>query len=322
MSEEPRKTDPAQGPESKNLIWIILILVFIGLIAGYYIIEQPEEPITQQAPENVQEELAETNMPPTPKPEINQQAGTQSDDLPAPDAVEETVEEVEEVEEAVDDTVEQAAEAVSPAGSPYAPLPDVEPVSEINVDRALSDRILGDSSAPVKVSEHSSFTCGHCADFHRETYPEFKKNYIETGEAYLVFMDFPLNAPALQASVIARCVPKENYFRFIQMLFVNQGDWAFEANYMDYLKEQAARYGLPAELFDECANNSEIQQGILAGVRAAQSAWDISSTPSFVVNNQHVITGAMDYSAFDEAIQEALAEPAPADEPVPGDSEQ
>ena len=186
--------------------------------------------------------------------------------------------------------------------------PNAESASaDLDLEALLKPRILGNPSAPIKISEHSSLTCPHCSDFHKNVFSDFKKAYIDTGKAYLVFSDFPLNAPALQASAIARCVPEERYFDFVNTLFDEQKDWAYSNDYASFLKTKAGEYGVSAEKFDACLNSTELRDGIVAGIKAAQSQWDINSTPSFVVNNQITISGAHDFAGFDKNIQDALS---------------
>ncbi|MCK6419057.1 MAG: DsbA family protein [Alphaproteobacteria bacterium] len=178
---------------------------------------------------------------------------------------------------------------------------------QIDVQAALADRILGDVNAPIRISEHASLTCGHCAHFHKETFKEIKTNYIDTGKAYIVFQDFPLNAPAIHATMVARCLKSEQYVPFVQALFENQEQWAFDAGYLSYLKGRAAEFGMNEETFKACLANTELQNGIVAKVHAAQAQWKIDSTPSFVIDNSQVLNGARPYAEFAKAIDEALA---------------
>lgn len=189
-----------------------------------------------------------------------------------------------------------------------------ESVTFIDVEAALGERILGDANAPIKISEHSSLTCGHCGKFHQQTFKPFKSAWIDTGKAYLVFSDFPLNAPALHASMVARCLPEDKYFDFIQMLFETQSDWAYDVGYINYLKSKALENGLSAEGFKACLNSKELQDGILARVRASQAQWDINSTPSFVVNNTTTLSGALPFAEFNAEIEKALNPDTPVEE--------
>lgn len=184
-----------------------------------------------------------------------------------------------------------------------------EPVS-IDVQKALAPRILGNPSAPIKISEHSSFTCGHCGNFHKNTFAQFKQAYIATDKAYLVFSDFPLNAPALHASMVARCLPQtERFFEFVDLLYAKQNEWAYTGSYKNYLKGYAADFGLSGAGVEACIANEEIQKGILQGMQAAQTQWQIGSTPSFVVNNKTVISGALPFEKFSEELDKAVAGP-------------
>ncbi len=196
-----------------------------------------------------------------------------------------------------------------------AELPVIEAVKdtedntgvEIDVKLALGNRILGDPNAPIKISEHSSFTCGHCGAFHKETFKQIKEAFIDTGKVYLVFSDFPLNAPALHASMAARCLAHDKYFDFTEMLFETQEDWAYERDYMNLLQKKAAEYGLGKEEFKACISNEELQEGIAARQSASQNQWKISSTPSFVINNKTTISGGHSFEEFEKIINEELA---------------
>ncbi len=195
---------------------------------------------------------------------------------------------------------------------PEAPLVSDEVKSNnsptIDVQAALKDRILGDSiNADIKISEHSSFTCGHCGHFHRDTFAAFKAAYIDTGKAYLVYSDFPLNAPALQASMVARCLPEDKFFDFVAVLFGTQDDWAYDQGYLAKLESKAQEFGMDKATFNACINNVELRDGILARQQAASKQWEIQSTPSFVVNNKVTISGAYPFPDFDAKIQEAVS---------------
>lgn len=181
----------------------------------------------------------------------------------------------------------------------------IVPMTEEETQTALSERILGDVNAPIRISEHASLTCGHCGQFHKNTFDQVKKEYIDTGKAYFVFSDFPLNGAALHATMTARCLPEDKYFDYISMLFKNQDAWAFSRNYITYLKKSAENFGLSATKFESCLNNEALQKGIVERMKASSEQWDIKSTPSFVINNKVTITGAYPYDAFKEKLEEA-----------------
>jgi protein-disulfide isomerase len=177
-------------------------------------------------------------------------------------------------------------------------------LTQADIDNALGDRIIGNTGAPMKIVEHASFTCSHCGDFHKHTFDQLKSNYFDTGKAYLVFADFPLNGPAMEASKVARCVPSDKYFDFVSLLFKEQETWISDQDYRGWLKTKAGEYGLPAGKFDACINSTEIEEGIKAWMKVAQEEFDVVSTPSFIINNKTNITGAYQYEAFAELLKQ------------------
>jgi protein-disulfide isomerase len=174
---------------------------------------------------------------------------------------------------------------------------------------AIMPRSLGDINAPVKVEEFASFTCGHCADFHNDTFPQFKESYIDTGKVHFTFVDFPLNAPALDASVIARCLPEDRYFQYISFLFKTQKDWAFSSDYLPTLRQNAKLLGATDEQLDECLSNDLMKEAILGNMQMASTEFEVNSTPSFVINGgENMIRGAQSYTAFSAYIDSLLAD--------------
>src|SRR5258708_10291261 len=89
-----------------------------------------------------------------------------------------------------------------------------------------NDMILGNRTAPITIIEYASLTCPHCADFTKNTLPDIRKNWIDTGKAKLVFRDYPLDAVAVKAAVIAHCGGPEPVFGFIDVLFRTPGTLA------------------------------------------------------------------------------------------------
>lgn len=172
----------------------------------------------------------------------------------------------------------------------------------IDVETALSERGLGDPKAPVTIREFASLTCGHCADFHKETFKDLKEQYIDTGKVYFIFTDFPLNKPALDASMAARCLPEGRYFNFIKLLFQSQENWAFSPDYLKSLKQTAQLAGLSADKFDACLASQPLQDGLLERMKQAQEKHEIKSTPSFVIDNETTISGVQSVKEFAKII--------------------
>lgn len=215
-----------------------------------------------------------------------------------------------EAEDTGDGALEDAL-ATGPENADAAAEPESAPVEEM-VDsellRLAAPRILGNPDAPLKIEEFSSLTCSHCGDFHRTTFKKLKEEYIDTGKAYVVFSDFPLNAPAIFASMAARCVADdERYFSFIQLLFETQEDWSYKPTYMTNLKQNAMLAGLSEDAFTKCMENTDLQMTLLQARQDAAKKYGLQATPSFVLNGEKVLSGAQPYEKFKEAFDAELA---------------
>lgn len=89
-----------------------------------------------------------------------------------------------------------------------------------------TDIVIGATNAPVTVVEYASLTCPHCGRFHNESWPEFKKNWVDTGKAKFVFRHLPLDQSALAGALTVSCVPKDKQGEFISEMFASVSEWA------------------------------------------------------------------------------------------------
>lgn len=68
--------------------------------------------------------------------------------------------------------------------------------------RQLDDR-LGDDDAPVEITVFNDVQCPHCADYQAEVIDPLIADYARTGEAKLVFRNFPLGLKPVTLGAIA-----------------------------------------------------------------------------------------------------------------------
>jgi protein-disulfide isomerase len=151
------------------------------------------------------------------------------------------------------------------------------------------DRTQGSPKAPLVILEYAAPSCPHCAHFDMEFFPQLKKNYIDTGKAYYIFRVFPLNAADVAAENIARCLPADNYFAFIDLLFRNQMKWDPEYQVPDVhggLVDMARIAGITQAQADSCMGNQAEGAKISQVGEEATTKYGINSTPTFIVNGQ------------------------------------
>ena len=91
----------------------------------------------------------------------------------------------------------------------------------------LEFNVVGRADAPVTIVEFSDLQCPHCARNALNTFPEIKRNYIDTGKVRYVARDFPLDMHpfAMPAAVATRCAGEQGKFwEYRHALFERQND--------------------------------------------------------------------------------------------------
>jgi protein-disulfide isomerase len=158
------------------------------------------------------------------------------------------------------------------------------------------DRTLGNPKAPIVVIEYAAPMCPHCAHLNETGIPVLKKDYIDTGKVFYIFRVFPIGQPDIAAESIARCLPADNYFQFIDLLFRNQAKWDPENGITDVhggLVAMGRIAGLSGDQVDACIANKDAQKRIMDVAQDAQTRYGISGTPTFVINGEVQTAGAM-----------------------------
>ena len=151
----------------------------------------------------------------------------------------------------------------------------VKPITEGNVD------------AKIKLIVYESLTCGHCADFHKNVYPELKEQYIDTGLATIEFRSFPLDLAAFNASKVAHC-KNDGKSEILHFLFNNQSKWAkgnkieeFNANLKKLLDDK--KFGID---FNKCIDDKKIEDYVLENRIEAVKKFEVNATPTIIINDK------------------------------------
>ena len=171
------------------------------------------------------------------------------------------------------------------------------------------DMTLGNPKAKVVLIEYAAPRCPHCAHFNEATFPPLKTNYIDTGKVFYVFRVLPLGAGDGVAEKLARCLPRDKYFPFMDRLFRNQREWNDEFGVTDVrggLLKQTSAFGMSEAQFDACLANTKQDAIINKVAQDGVDRYGINSTPSIVING--VLTpNVAEYAALKVALDAALA---------------
>jgi len=204
-------------------------------------------------------------------------------------------------------SVAVAAPQPTPQAVPQAPSPRAPSPTAAVIDmKTLSDDdpFLGKDDAPVIMVEFSDYECPFCARFYKQTLPQIKSKYIDTGKVKFVYRDYPLSfhPQAEPAALAANCAGEQGkYFEFHDKVF-DVGGAAGKSN-TDY-KKWVEELGLDTAAWEECivdpAQKQEIQKDFLDGGAAG-----VTGTPGFIINGK-LVSGAQPFSAFEQVIEAAL----------------
>ena len=170
------------------------------------------------------------------------------------------------------------------------------------LEHALSPRTIGSKDAPIRVAEYYSMTCGHCADFHNNTFPKVKAKLIDEGIVRFEMRPFPLDGLALRAHALVRAVPETKFFPLVKMLLAKQPVWVRATDTVAELQKMARLAGVSEDEFNGIMRNRPLLEGIVDLRQKGMDDWKISSTPSFVVNDDLLISGNRDYEEFAEQL--------------------
>jgi len=176
-------------------------------------------------------------------------------------------------------------------------------IAALHTPPAEGEMAMGPETAKVTVVEYASASCPHCANFYKTTFPELKKEYIDTGKIRFIFREFPHNQPALAAFMLARCAPKEKYFPLVDMFFTQQDTW-LEAP-LEGLQKIAQLAGFTKESFDACLKNEAVAKGIIAVRDKAEKDFGVDSIPTFFINGE-LLKGETSIDVFRKTIDPLL----------------
>ena len=157
----------------------------------------------------------------------------------------------------------------------------------INVNAETNRIISGKENAKITIIAYESLTCSHCANFHKDIYPQLKKDYIDTGLVKIEFRHFPLDIAALNASKIAQCKSDQG-LEILESLYFNQQSWVkgstveeINNNLKQFIKKEGFNIN-----FEKCINNKEIEDYVLNDRIEGVKKFKVNATPTIIINNE------------------------------------
>lgn len=169
--------------------------------------------------------------------------------------------------------------------------------AETSISDDYQDMRKGEIGAKITIIEYASFTCPHCATFHKEVFPKIEKEYIDTGKVNFIYREVYFDAPGLWAGLLARCSNPKSYFGIVDLLYNRQNSWAKGSSDKEILSGLFAigrQLGLKENKITECLQNEKKALGLVRAYQEHAKMDSISSTPSLVINGK--LFGNLSYS--------------------------
>jgi len=174
------------------------------------------------------------------------------------------------------------------------------------ISTVMGSPILGDPSAQITIVEFGDYQCGGCYEWFHETKPVIVQDYIDTGKANLVFVDFAFlgrdSPKAAQASYCSE--DQEMYWEYHDLLYNSQesvdGGWANS----ERLKAFAFSLGLDMELFESCLDSEKYSKRVQYNIQQAIEN-GVNGTPVFFIvgpDGQQKIGGPQPFSVFKQIL--------------------
>ena len=165
---------------------------------------------------------------------------------------------------------------------------------------------VGNKDAKITIIAYESLTCSHCANFHKNVYPQLKEEYLDTGIAKIEFRHFPLDLAAFNASKISQCKNDGNP-DILESLYANQQKWirgssVEEAN--KNLQNFLVNEGFSLD-FKSCVNNKEIEDFILNDRINGTKNFKVNATPTIIINDKK-FKETLNYKNLKKALEKLI----------------
>ena len=156
-----------------------------------------------------------------------------------------------------------------------------------NINAEVKRITSGNENAKITIIAYESLTCSHCANFHKDVYPQLKKDYIDTGLVKLEFRHFPLDVAAFNAAKISQC-KQEKSLEILESLYSNQQAW-IKGSTIEEVNENLKKFLINRGFninYEDCINNKEIEDFVLNDRIEGTKNFKVNATPTIIINNE------------------------------------
>ena len=178
------------------------------------------------------------------------------------------------------------------AFNPFAEQPAVPPegrevienptIADVMQAGTLPEMAWGRADAPVTIVQYASLTCPYCRRFHRQTFAELKRAYIDTGKVRYILREFPIGKTSGAATIALRCADPRKYLELYGKFLEQQPSWVSQEVRLDPIFKVASQVGMTRQQFDACRENQSMIDG-LKWVKERGRQLGVVGTPNFFI---------------------------------------
>jgi protein-disulfide isomerase len=169
--------------------------------------------------------------------------------------------------------------AAPPGGRDVIEKPTIADIMQAGT---LPEMAWGRADAPVTIVQYASLTCPYCRRFHRDTFPELKRAYIDTGKVRYILREFPIGKTSGAATIALRCADPQKYLELYGKFLEQQPAWVSQEVRLDPIFEVASQVGMTRQQFDACRENQAMIDG-LKWVKERGRKLGVIGTPNYFI---------------------------------------
>jgi len=170
---------------------------------------------------------------------------------------------------------------------------------------------MGNPDAPIKLIEYGSVTCPACAAFSAQGMEPLKANFIKSGRVSYEFRSYLLHGPDLMATMVLQCGGPEPFFTMLDAAYADLQNWLGKLSAMtpaeqtriqalpiaaqntalaqaSGLDQFVIQRGVSSEAVKQCLADPKMPEKLLAMRNRANTEFELTGTPTFVINGKTV----------------------------------
>lgn len=186
---------------------------------------------------------------------------------------------------------------------------------------------LGNPNAKVKLTEYVSYTCPHCANFHKQADPALRLTYVLQGKASVTVSQFLRNPVDVTVAMLTNCGDPKRFFTRHNTFMASQDRWLGKmekfteaqtgrwtsgpvpgrlraiASDFDFYSVMA-KWSYSRSQVDRCLADTAMMKRLEGQTKAAIDL-GVEGTPSFALEG-NLLTGTHDWKALAPQIDARL----------------